>query len=51
MAIWWREIAYVTESVYSQTVGVDVSAEVVLALVSSVESDMISIVRIGCKFA
>jgi len=44
-------MAYVTESLYSQTVEVDVSGAVVLVLASSVESDMISTVRIECKFA
>jgi hypothetical protein len=41
----------VTESLYSQTVEVDVSGDVVVALASSVESDMISIVRVEYKFA
>jgi hypothetical protein len=45
------EITYVTESLYSQTVEVDVSGDVVVALASSVESDMISIVRAGYKSA
>jgi hypothetical protein len=41
----------VTESLYSQTVEVDVSGDVVVALAFSVESDMISIVRVGCESA
>ena len=35
-----------TESLYTQTVEVDVSADVVVALPSSVDSDMISIVKV-----
>jgi hypothetical protein len=44
-------ITYVTESLYSQTVEVDVSGDVVVALASSVELDMISIVRVGYRLA
>jgi len=42
MAVRKGETADMTESLYSQTVGVDVSADAVPTLVFSVESDMIS---------